>query len=335
MMSSRPTVLIATRNRASTLAAVLDAYCRLESPPAGWDLVIVDNGSTDRTAEVIRSFSDRLPITYCFEGTPGKNAALNTGLPLVTGDLVVFSDDDIFPKTDWLVRLCEAADEHEGYSVFAGIIFPRWETAPSSVIREAIPLAIAYSFHPSGLREGPARPNNALGGNVAIRAAIFRRGYRFNTAIGPRPTSYTMGSEAEFIHRLARDGETIWCCEQATVEHLIPRSNLETPWILERAVRWGRCRCFFDALDSNQTHPSWWGIPRWIFRAAIGQAAAAAGAALTGNATKLLHARWRLRFLRGVAYESRELNKSRPRRMRPVTQPDAAARPTEVGNKVS
>jgi hypothetical protein len=55
---------------------------------------------------------------------------------------------------------------------------------------------------------------------------------------------------------------------------------------------------------------------------------------LTGNATKLLHARWRLQFLRGVAYEARQLNRSRPRRMRPVTQPDAAARPT-VGNKVS
>lgn len=335
MIGNHPTILMATRNRATTLESVLNEYCRLESPPAGWDLVVVDNGSTDRTAEVIRSFRDRLPITYCFESTPGKNAALNTGLPLVTGSLIVFTDDDIFPKTDWLVRLCEAADEQESYSIFAGIILPRWESEPSSVIRQAIPLGIAYAFHPPGLHEGPARTNNALGGNVAIRAEVFERGYRFNTSIGPRPTSYTMGSEAELIRRLARDGERIWCCERATAEHLIPRSNLETSWILERAVRWGRCRCFFDSLDAQQTQPSWLGIPRWIFRAAIGQAAIAARAALSGNAPMLLHARWRLRFLKGVAYESRQLSKTGPRRMRPFAKPDATARPSEVGNKVS
>jgi glycosyltransferase involved in cell wall biosynthesis len=330
MITTRPTVLMATRNRATTLKGVLNEYCRLESPPAGWDLVIVDNGSSDRTAEVIRSFRDRLSITYCFEPIPGKNAALNTGLPHVTGDLVVFTDDDILPKTDWLVRLCEAADEHESYSIFAGIIAPRWESAPSSVIRQAIPLGIAYAFHPPGLREGPARPNNALGGNVAIRAEIFHRGYRFNTAIGPRPTSYTMGSEAELIRRLARDGETIWCCERATVEHLIPRSNLETPWILERAVRWGRCRCFFDALEAHETEPSWLGIPRWIFRAGVGQAARVAGAALSGNATGLLRARWRLHFLRGVAYEARELRRSGTRRMQPVDRLDGTGTKAEM-----
>ena len=108
MTTPRPTVLLATRNRASTLEAVLSTYCCLVSPPGGWDIVVVDNGSSDRTTEVVRSFRDRLPITYAFEGKPGKNAALNTGLAHVTGDVIVFTDDDIFPQADWLVRMCEA-----------------------------------------------------------------------------------------------------------------------------------------------------------------------------------------------------------------------------------
>jgi L-malate glycosyltransferase len=322
----RPTVLVATRNRASTLEAVLSAYCQLVSPPAGWDLVVMDNGSSDRTAEVVRAFRDRLPIAYAFEGTPGKNAALNTGLGLVTGELIVFTDDDIFPQPDWLMRLCEAAAAHESYSIFAGLISPRWEAAPSDVIRQAIPLGIAFAVHPPGLREGPVSVNAALGGNVALRSEIFRRGYRFNTSIGPRPSSYTMGSEAELIRRLVHDGMTIWCCEGAGVEHLVPRSHLETAWLMERAVRWGRCRRFFDTLESDRDDPSWLGVPRWIFRSAALQFALATRAALTGNAARLLHARWRLQFLRGVAYEARAHNKARL--SRPAREPAVKAEPT-------
>ena len=337
MTTPRPTVLLATRNRASTLEAVLSTYCCLVSPPGGWDIVVVDNGSSDRTAEVVRSFRDRLPITYVFEGKPGKNAALNTGLAHVTGDLIVFTDDDIFPQADWLVRMCEAVAANESYSIFAGVINPRWETAPSEVIRKAIPLGIAYAFHPAGVREGPGRPNHALGGNVGIRTEIFRQGYRFNPSIGPRPSSYTMGSEAELIRRLVRDGLTIWCCERASVEHLIPRSHLDAAWLLERAERWGRCRRFFDELDSNPAEPSWFGVPRWIFRAATIQSAAAARATLTGNSVKLLQARWRLHFLRGVAFEARHSSKGRARRAR---GPAAPAEPSPesrepAGTKVS
>src|SRR2546429_408124 len=104
------TVLIATRNGTKTLPALLKAYCAIVRPAGGWKLVIVDNSSTDGTQAIIASFKSRLPITSVLEQAPGKNAALNAGLPFVEGDLVVFSDDDAFPRPDWLVQLRTAAD---------------------------------------------------------------------------------------------------------------------------------------------------------------------------------------------------------------------------------
>jgi len=272
-------------------------------------MVIVDNGSSDGTRQVVESFRDRLPITYCFEPTPGKNVALNTGLPLATGDLIVFTDDDIFPRADWLVRLCTAAAEHESYAIFGGIIVPRWEVPPPELIREAIPLSMCYAIHAPGMREGPGDPNRAFGGNVAIRADVFRVGYRFDPSIGPRPESYAMGSETHLIRRLANDGMKVWCCADAVVEHLIPRAHLETSWILKRAERWGRARARFD-LAENPRVATWFGIPRWIFRAAAAQAGSLAGAALLGNAGKLFRARWELHELRGWALETREAKAS-------------------------
>ena len=114
------TVLIASFNGEHVLPSVLEAYCRIEAPEGGWKLVIVDNGSTDRTRAIILSYSDRLPIAYVLEPRPGKNAALNTGLSHVDGDLVVFTDDDIFPHIDWLSQLRRAADTHPSFTIFAG-----------------------------------------------------------------------------------------------------------------------------------------------------------------------------------------------------------------------
>ena len=124
------TVLFATHNGARTLPGVLDAYCRLIDPEGGWKLIVVDNASTDRSREIITSYLDRLPITYLYEGKLGKNAALNTAIAHIDGDLVVFTDDDVFPRPGWLVCMRSAADAHPSITIFGGVILPRWETPP-------------------------------------------------------------------------------------------------------------------------------------------------------------------------------------------------------------
>ena len=81
------TVVITTYNGAPTLPEVLDAYRRLEPPARGWKLVVVDNDSTDGTPEILASFRDRLPLRALHQRRRGQNAARNTGLPNVEGDL--------------------------------------------------------------------------------------------------------------------------------------------------------------------------------------------------------------------------------------------------------
>ena len=113
------TVILATYNGAGTLTKTLAAMSRLTPPAGGWNLVVVDNGSTDDTAAVIERSKMELRLTYCFEPKRGKNAALNSGLRHLEGDLAVFTDDDVVPQEDWLVQLRAAADrqpdpEHQG-----------------------------------------------------------------------------------------------------------------------------------------------------------------------------------------------------------------------------
>jgi glycosyltransferase involved in cell wall biosynthesis len=182
------TVLLATRNRAQILRDVLDAYRHLQAPSSGWKMVVVDNGSTDQTPQVLASFRDRLPLHSVRETKLGKNFALNTGLGLVEGDLTVLTDDDAFPHTDWLVQLQKAAYDHPMYSIFGGTVVPRWEIPPPQWI-EWIDLAPIFTITSQSLMEGELPPHLITlvqGPNMAVRASVFQSGTRFDTSIGPR-----------------------------------------------------------------------------------------------------------------------------------------------------
>ena len=111
------TVLLATHNGGGTLPRTLAAFTALRPPRGGWRLVVVDNASDDDTKSIIGSFTGSLPITYLHEARPGKNAALNTGLAHVSGDLVVFTDDDVVPRKDWLVEIRALTDAEPDFAV--------------------------------------------------------------------------------------------------------------------------------------------------------------------------------------------------------------------------
>jgi glycosyltransferase involved in cell wall biosynthesis len=234
------TVLLATHNGERTLQRVLEAHGNLEAPEGGWKLVVVDNASTDATREVVLSFKERLRLTYLFEAQRGQNRARNIALSSVVGDLVVFTDDDAIPRPDWLVRMRQAADAHPEFEMFGGTILPRWETEPEPWIRRCVPLSAAFALTDPAWEEGPIRDSWVFSPNMAIRAAVFREGCRFDETFGPREGSYPMGSETELTRRLAGAGLRGWHVKEAIVEHIIRPFQVTSGWLLSRAMRYGR-----------------------------------------------------------------------------------------------
>lgn len=316
--NSMLTVLLATRNRAGILREVLETYCRLQPPGSGWKLVVVDNGSTDDTSEVIASFVGRLPLQSVVEPSVGKNCALNTGLPLIEGDLVVFSDDDVFPRSDWLIELRKAADHQEAYAIFGGTILPRWEVAPPKWV-EWLDLAPIFTITPSWMKEGELAPDYVTlvqGPNMALRSNVFRSGARFDPSIGPRGSEYAMGSETELILRFSRQGYRAWYVQSSVVEHFVRKEQMDENWILRRAIRWGRG---FQRLHPNPK--LWWGIPRHLYRDLTYEALHASAAwTIGGKSETLLRSRWRFNFLLGIAIESRIMTYERRSKAQSVAE---------------
>jgi GT2 family glycosyltransferase len=104
-------VVVATRNRFERLVNLLRALQRQTIDPTRFELVIVDDGSTDDTPRLLRSTAERLPFTTTVLDGAGNGpaAARNRGWARAAGDLVAFTDDDCEPTPRWLEAGLEAA----------------------------------------------------------------------------------------------------------------------------------------------------------------------------------------------------------------------------------
>jgi len=110
-------LIICTRNRCGRLKECLASITKL-SFEKRWEIVLVDNGSTDDTKSVIQAFAKKspVPVHYVYEVNPGLATARNAGVKKSAGCILVFTDDDCYPQQDFLNRAWDAfANPTVGY----------------------------------------------------------------------------------------------------------------------------------------------------------------------------------------------------------------------------
>jgi len=298
------TILFATHNGEKTLPLTLKAFCNLTIPEIEWEIIVVDNASTDNTANIIKSYIDKLPICYLYEDKKGKNNALNSGVSLAKGNLIVFTDDDVIPEQEWLVKLASCANLHADYTIFGGVIKPNWPRQPDKWILDHVPLGVTYAITNEDLIEGEVHPGLVWGVNMAIRRDVFEAGYRFDASVGPNGKNYVMGSETEFTIRLHKLGYKSWFCKEAVVYHIIRDYQLDPEWIIKRAYRFGRNMYRQEYRSFNPKIPILFGIPRWMFSKLLQQYKYLAIYSFLGKWDEQLNVRWEIEFIKGYFYES-------------------------------
>jgi len=247
------TVLFTSRNGESVISRTLNAYRLINQSDVSWKLVIVDNGSTDSTCEIINAFQQHLPIEVYCEPIAGKNRALNRGLQAVEGELVVLTDDDTLPSPSFLQAWAKFLDTKPEYGLFGGSISPLFESAAQSWLT-ADPYEMIMLFGARDLPEGPVEPQLIFGGNMAVRRSVFADGFRFNENIGPNGLdfNYPMGGESEFCRRVGRAGISSWFAKEPVVQHLVRPYQLTDRYLAERAYRSGRGGACLLKMESGK-----------------------------------------------------------------------------------
>ena len=165
-------VVIPAFNAAGTIDAQLAALARQE-PAEPWEVIVADNGSTDDTAHIARSWTDRLPLRVVDAGARrGPAAARNIGVVVAAAPLLAFCDADDVVADDWLDRTL-AAVRADGF-VALGV---RTRAVYSSPDEPEYILYAAYaSIYLPGLIACGA-------GHMAVRADVFRAAGGFDESL--------------------------------------------------------------------------------------------------------------------------------------------------------
>jgi len=246
MPKLRVTVAVITYNRSRYLREALAGLVRQNYPADSWELLVIDNNSTDDTRQVVGSFMAATPAPRrVAELRPGLDWGRNCAIDQAKGDVVVLVDDDILVEPDWLGLLVAPFSSHDSHAigVVGGEVIP--------VFPDGIPSWLEGSHRPLGFRTdaGPLPPEQApMGANFAFPKWVFTRFGTFDTTLDRRGTSLFGGGDSDMIRRVRGAGLKAWFVPGAKVLHQIPASRLTLGYALRHGFDSARSR----VVDSSR-----------------------------------------------------------------------------------
>lgn len=249
-------VAICTWNRAQSLRVALSSLARLVDPAgASWEVVVVDNNSTDDTRAAVEEYRDALPIRYAFEPRQGLSHARNRAVQEAGGDLIIFTDDDVRVDEQWLAEYAIAERRFPGAAFFGGTVDvcftchpPRWLRNNLSRFRTAY----AYRSVDSGTLIISRPQHLPFGANMAFRRSVFTAA-EFLSSLGRVGSHLMSGEETEFMERLLAGGHTGVWIGPAVVEHIIPKDRLTKKYVYDYFYCQGRGEVRTNKFDPAGT----------------------------------------------------------------------------------
>lgn len=177
----------------------LTRLSQFEPVPGGWELIVVDNSSTDSTPAIVEEFarSASIPVRSVRAGVGGLARARNVGIAESAGDLLAFTDDDCYPRLDYLRALVEVFDEY-GPGFIGGRVVLHDPTDASVGVRD---VTVPKEIPPRTFISAGA----ILGANMAVSREVVRTIGGFDPHLGAG-TSCLAGEDTEYLARAAWAG---------------------------------------------------------------------------------------------------------------------------------
>jgi GT2 family glycosyltransferase len=211
-MTNRPdvTIVLCTYNRAASLRLTLASLAAQITPPSlTWDLLVVDNNSTDATHRVIDEFTAaaRISVRALFVARQGLSHARNAGVHASPGHIIGFTDDDVHAAADWVASIATVMTRDDA-EILGGRILPAWHEPPPAWLQHR-------SFHgmltiaDQATRMPVANAQRApcvWGANMAFRREVFDKVGLFDTRRGLMGTRRYSGEDTELVERALAAG---------------------------------------------------------------------------------------------------------------------------------
>lgn len=221
-------VIIASRNRCKSLQVALESLLsQRKSLPFSYEIIVVDNHSTDATREMIQQtfLEPRGTIRYLFEGRIGKSRALNRALQGGRGRIFAFTDDDTTPDSHWLNSIYAFFKRNPEAAAQGRILLPPTVRVPGWMDDEMLQKLAVTDW---GEQECEYSIG-LVGANMAVPAWVFKKIGSFCESLGPGQEKSMCGEDNELSLRIRKAG-----IRQVYVPSMIVYHRLE-PYRLEKS----------------------------------------------------------------------------------------------------
>jgi glycosyltransferase involved in cell wall biosynthesis len=243
--------IICTHNRDKYLGAAIDSLLAQEFED--FEILVVDNASTDSTQAVVESRLSHPRLKYIYEPVLGLSVARNRGAQETTAPLLAYLDDDAVASRQWLGVLVDAYANNEKLAIAGGkvtLIWPEGVTPPNWI---SLDLAGALGLYDLGdsivYIDSPNLTPRGL--NYSLRRIFLEQVGGFDTNLG-RVGKNLLSNEELYMTELALNkGWQVAYLPEALVAHNVAPERLQPSWFRRRSWWQGVSECYREEVANH------------------------------------------------------------------------------------
>src|SRR5687767_16070 len=312
MSDPEVSIVIPTYNRSGLLRDAVKSVLQQECE-CTFEIVIVDNNSTDDTKTVVQSLNEEQPgkLNYVVETKQGNAYARNCGVKTAKADIIAFVDDDVTVESNWLQSLTNVLNSDPQLSFVGGSVLPQWSAAPPSwvTLEHWAPLAL-LDYGPDELPISGSKPRGLLTANIAFRRNVFDEVGMFSPDLQRVGDGIGSMEDHEFLLRVCRSGR-----EGKYLPSMVAQAPVDIGRLTkEYHRRWHTGHGHFYAVMQD---PEWerskfylMGVPSHLYKETVTKAVTWLSKILRGNADAAFADECCLRFFYGF-YRQRKRQSSK------------------------
>lgn len=260
--------MICTRNRADLLRKAIASIVRQDFPRSVYEIVVVDNGSTDHTHGVVSEFQVDDRVVYILEDRIGLCVARNTGWRSCRGSYVAYFDDDAIAQPGWLRAIGNAVERYgPNTGVAGGRVDPMWEGArPKWLSDQIVGSLTIVDWGPHEMMIPDLARAWLVGSNMVVPKALLESLGGFDPRLDRIGNNLLSSGDIFLQKKIAERGYSVIYVPEIAISHLVPRSRLEQGWFRRRFYWQGISDAVMYIIERVPSR-------RQRYRAALGRAA--------------------------------------------------------------
>ena len=246
-------IIIPTFNRENMLSITLDSFVQQNYPKDCYEIIVVNNNSTDNTQDIIDSYVNKYPefVKTFFEKRQGVHYARNSAAYLAKGDLLYYTDDDMIAHENLIFNLTQVFINNPDIASASGKITPKWEIEPPVWVKENLMngwLSLNDLGNETIISEddiGVFSCHQMLRKNVFFLSGGFNPENTAGEWIGDGETGLNIKIK-NLGYKFAYVGNSV-------IEHMIPPSRMTQAYLNKRLANQGNCDSYTYYRAENPT----------------------------------------------------------------------------------